>query len=84
LIHALTQGDAEIESVLEQRKRIGQLTYDLKRLVLDRLRLKGSLDYTLSILRELQERLGRELERLEAATQQKNWVLRLLLFRLKV
>jgi uncharacterized small protein (DUF1192 family) len=84
LIHALTQGDAEIESVLEQRKRIGQLTYELKCLVLDRLRLKGSLDYTLSILRELQESLGRELERLEAATQQKNWVLRLLLFRLKV
>ncbi|KAE8391647.1 isoprenoid synthase domain-containing protein [Aspergillus alliaceus] len=84
LIHALTQGDAEIESILEQRKRHGQLSYELKRLVLDRLRLKGSLDYTLSVLRELQESLRKELARAEAATQQKNWVLQLLLFRLKM
>jgi hypothetical protein len=53
LIHAFRTKDPELESIIEQRKRCGQSSLALKRLVIDRLRGKGSVEYTLGVLRSL-------------------------------
>ncbi|THC95565.1 hypothetical protein EYZ11_004937 [Aspergillus tanneri] len=84
VIHALQEGDPELESIFEQRKRSGHFTYEVKQWILDKLRQKGSLEYTLSVVRELYGALWRELEDLEGVTGRKNWMLRMLLQRLKV
>lgn len=79
MIHALRDGDPELRSIFEQRKRSGgQLTYELRRFLVERLRQKGSLEYTFGIMQELHVALEKELESLEAITGQKNWMLRIL------
>ncbi|CAG8893094.1 unnamed protein product [Penicillium egyptiacum] len=86
IIHALRETDPEpeIQAILEQRKRTNHLTYELKRLILDRLRENGSLDHTFRMLQDMYVAVWRELERLEVATGQKNWMLRMMLQRLKL
>ncbi|KAJ6018568.1 hypothetical protein N7522_000635 [Penicillium canescens] len=84
VIHALQEEDNELQAIFEQRKRSGKLTHGLKQRILDRLREKGSLDYTFGVLQDLYLTVGRELDSLEDATGQKNWMLRMLLQHLKV
>ncbi|KAF9889668.1 hypothetical protein FE257_007176 [Aspergillus nanangensis] len=84
LIHALGRGDPELRSIIENRKRKYQLNYEVKQLVLDKLHANGSFQYTLEVLQELQACVNTELEHLEYATGQKNWILRMLLHKLKI
>ncbi|KAJ5745660.1 hypothetical protein N7520_010842 [Penicillium odoratum] len=84
LIHAFQKPNPEIQSLMQRRRQSDTLPLDLKRLVLKRLTESGSLDYTPDVLRELQNIIADELDLVEFKTGLKNWVLRRLLYQLKV
>lgn len=84
MIHSLQKGDPLLQNILQQRKISGSLTMEMKMVVLERLKANGSLDYTLSVLKELHELVKKELEDLERKTKTKNWILWQVLHQLKV
>ena len=84
LIHSLQKGDHVIPAILQQRKITGSLTKEMKLLVLERLRVNGSFDYTLRIMEDLFALIQVGLEALEQETKTKNWILRRVLYQLRV
>ena len=84
LIHSLQKGDHVIPAILQQRKITGSLTKEMKLLVLERLRVNGSFDYTLRIMEDLFALIQVGLEALERETKTKNWILRRVLYQLRV
>ena len=57
---------------------------DLKKFVIKKLEEAGSLEYTKGMLDGLHEELEQELSAVEERAGGKNWILRLMLHRLKV
>ena len=88
LIHALKyqkeNGSTELQSILQARKENNGMTASMKRLFFRRLREIGSLEYTQTIIQELQGRIMEELEMIEDKVGEKNWILRLLLHQIKI
>ncbi|RJE24971.1 hypothetical protein PHISCL_02682 [Aspergillus sclerotialis] len=80
----MRQGDPELQSIFEHRKRVGYLNNELKRFVLDRLHERKSLEYSHGVLRLLYNALESELQNLETASGQKNWLLRMMLQQLDI
>ena len=60
------------------------MSLDLKKLVIKRLEEAGSLEHTKGVLDGLYEELKQELIAVEERAGAKNWILRLMLHRLKV
>jgi geranylgeranyl pyrophosphate synthase len=88
IIHALKfqdeRGLTELLSIFQSRKQTNSMSPDLKKLVIKRLEEAGSLDYTKGMLDGLHEELKQELSEVEEKAGGKNWILRLMLYRLKV
>lgn len=88
IIHALDKerrdGKFELLGMLQSRKLNGKMPLGMKKLFIARLKEAGSLEYTKSVLEKLHQELEIELERIEGLTGVKNWILRLMLLRLRV
>lgn len=88
IIHALEFQDhrdiTELRSIFQSGKQTNGLSPDLKRLVIKRLEETGSLEYTKGMLDELHEELKQEIDAVEKRMGSKNWILRLMMLRLKV
>jgi geranylgeranyl pyrophosphate synthase len=88
IIHALKfqdeRGITELLSIFQSRRQTNGMSPDLKKLVIKRLEEAGSLEYTKGVLEGLYEELKQELSAVEERTGEKNWILRLMLHRLKV
>ena len=52
--------------------------------MLEEMRKAKSLEYTRGVIKALEEKVEEEIGRMEDATGEKNWIMRLLLDRLKV
>lgn len=66
----------EIESILQQRKRADELSFEMKCLLLDKLVKRGSLEYTHTVLRTLELAVRSELAILERKAKIDSPVLR--------
>ncbi|KAI5376644.1 hypothetical protein J4E82_004590 [Alternaria postmessia] len=86
LVHALNncEDNAELYELLRQRRDIGYLSDEQKRLVLGQLDRVGSMMYTRDTLKRLQGEIHAGLKRIENVTGRENWILRALLQRLEV
>ena len=88
LIHALngegTRERLQLEALLHSTRDNGSLSREAKELVLDHLREAGSMEYTRTLLEGLRCQIDEELARLEKMTGEENWILRLLMSKLKV
>ncbi|KAA8574050.1 hypothetical protein EYC84_005582 [Monilinia fructicola] len=90
IIHALEKevekGDEELLSILRSRKwNQGILSPETKKLAVKKIQDMGSFTYAKGVLYELHEEMEQELGILEKmAGMEENWILRLMLFRLKV
>ena len=88
LIHALNTEDmsesVQLEALLHSRRENGCLSREAKELVLEYLREAGSMEYTRRVLEDLRRQIDEEMARLERITGGENWILRLLMFKLKV
>ncbi|KIN03517.1 hypothetical protein OIDMADRAFT_177678 [Oidiodendron maius Zn] len=88
IIHALEfqddRGITELRSIFQSGKQTNGLSSDLKRLVIKRLEETGSLEYTKGMLDGLHEELKQEIDAVEKRMGSKNWILRLMMLRLKV
>ncbi|CAN9449237.1 unnamed protein product [Alternaria alternata] len=86
LVHALKncEDNAELYELLRQRRDIGYLSDEQKKLVLGQLDRAGSMKYTRDTLRRLQGEIHAGLKRVEDVTGRENWILRALLQRLEV
>ncbi|KAL4758128.1 isoprenoid synthase domain-containing protein [Aspergillus foveolatus] len=85
LIHALnTQPkNVQLRGILQQSRSSGGLDIPLKETVLQHLRDAGSLEYTEKKMQELMERITDGIVDIEKASGVSNWVVRLLIHRLK-
>ncbi|USP73611.1 fusicoccadiene synthase [Curvularia clavata] len=86
LVHALTScpDDSQLRELLQRRRDVGYLSDEEKRLVLEQLKLAGSMEYTLETLKKLQGETYAGVEKMERETGRENWILRALLQRLEV
>lgn len=88
LIHALngegTRERLQLEALLHSRRDNGGLLREAKELVLDHLREAGSMEYTRRLLEDLRCQIDEELARLERVIGGENWILRLLMSKLKI
>ncbi|CAN9134015.1 unnamed protein product [Alternaria alternata] len=86
LVHALKncEDNAELYELLRQRRDIGYLSDEQKKLLLGQLDRAGSMKYTRDTLRRLQGEIHAGLKRVEDVTGRENWILRALLQRLEV
>ncbi|KAB8303333.1 hypothetical protein EYC80_004766 [Monilinia laxa] len=90
IIHALEkaveEGDAELISILRSRKwNQGIISPETKKLAVKKIEDMGSFTYAKGVLYELHAEMERELGMLEKmAGMGENWILRLMLYRLKV
>jgi hypothetical protein len=86
LVHALNncEDNAELYQLLRQRRDIGYLSDEQKKLVLGQLDRAGSMTYTRDTLRRQQGEIHAGLKRVEDVTGRENWILRALLQRLEV
>ncbi|KAL4801265.1 isoprenoid synthase domain-containing protein [Aspergillus unguis] len=84
LIHALTTQpkNVQLRGILQQSRSSG-LNVPLKEHVLQQLRQAGSLEYTERKLGELMERMSDAVVSLEQEAKSPNWVVRLLIHRLR-
>lgn len=78
------RGSTELRSILGARKHTNSMPPDVKKFVIKRLEEAGSLKYTKEMLDELYKELKQELGIVEESTKTKNWILRLILYRLKI
>ncbi|KAI9376024.1 isoprenoid synthase domain-containing protein [Aspergillus egyptiacus] len=85
LIHALTSQpkNVQLRGILQQSRSAGGLDVPLKEKVLAHLRHAGSIEYTEAKMRELMEQITDVVVRLEGESGCPNWVVRLLIHRLK-
>ncbi|KAL4961087.1 bifunctional terpene synthase/polyprenyl synthetase family protein [Aspergillus stella-maris] len=86
LIHALTSQpkNVQLRGILQQSRSAGGLDVPLKETVLSHLRQAGSIQYTETKMGELMEKITDSVVSLEGETGSPNWVVRLLIHRLKV
>ena len=86
LIHLLASSPnrLQIRSILQERRRNQGLSKELKEYILEEMRKAKSLEYTRSVIKALEQKVEEEIGRMEDATGEKNWIMRLLLDRLKV
>lgn len=86
LIHMLnnSQDNEQALSILQERRCKGSMAYETKQLVLEMMKECGSLEYTRGVLKKLECLVEVEIERLEQLTGSKNYVLRLLVERLRI
>lgn len=59
------------------------MSLEMKKFIVDKLTEAGSLEYTKSVLLQLREDLRREFHASELQAGTKNWILRLMLYRMK-
>ena len=74
----------EVREVLRSRQARAGLSRAQKTLVLDQLERSGSLGSTLDKLRQYECQLDQAVASLEGETGQENWIMKLLLRKLKV
>jgi geranylgeranyl pyrophosphate synthase len=86
IIHALNNANnGRLKSLLQLRSRQGHLLAEQKTLIMKMLTRSRSLEYTLSVLNELQAVIERMLEKIESGiTEEKNWMIRAIMARLRV
>lgn len=86
LIHLLASNpnNVQIRSILQERRRNQGLSMELKKYMLEEMRKAKSLEYTRGVIKTLEEKVEEEIGRMEDATGEKNWIMRLLLDRLKI
>ncbi|KAL4938163.1 hypothetical protein BDV06DRAFT_215327 [Aspergillus oleicola] len=85
LIHALTSQpkNVQLRGILQQSRSAGGLDVPLKETVLSHIRRAGSMQYTEAKLGELMDKITDSVVSLEGETGSPNWVVRLLIHRLK-
>ncbi|KAL3474415.1 isoprenoid synthase domain-containing protein [Aspergillus californicus] len=85
LIHTLTSQpkNVQLRGILQQSKSSGGLDIPLKENVLQHLRQAGSIEYTEEKMRGLMEKITDSVVSLETESGCTNWVVRLLIHRLK-
>ena len=86
LIHLLASSpnSLQIRSILQERRRNQGLSKELKDYMLEEMRKTKSLEYTRGVIKALEEKVEGEIGRMEDITGEKNWIIRLLLDRLKI
>ncbi|KAF4231839.1 hypothetical protein CNMCM6457_005138 [Aspergillus fumigatiaffinis] len=86
LIHALSSRpkNFQLRGILQQSRICGGLDISLKECALHHIREAGSMEYTEKTLSALMYRIDDSLQSLERQNGSPNWILRLLLHRLKV
>ncbi|KAK6828816.1 hypothetical protein RU639_003672 [Aspergillus parasiticus] len=86
LVHALTTQprNFQLRSILRESRNTEGMGLPLKQFVLEQLKQAGSMEYTHSILSKLMKDITVETGSLEQKTGCSNWVLRLLVTRLRV
>lgn len=88
LIQALnaeaTRESFQLEALLHSRRENGGLSREAKELVLQHLREAGSMEYTRRLLEDFRRQIDEELAKLERMMGEENWILRLLMSKLKV
>ncbi|OCL09914.1 terpenoid synthase [Glonium stellatum] len=90
LIHALKEGKAQandvlqLRAILQERRDRGGLSLPLKKLAVEHLQRTRSFEYTLKTLKFLEGQISAELSSLESMTGCTNWIMRLLIEKLKV
>ncbi|RGP63178.1 geranylgeranyl pyrophosphate synthase [Fusarium sporotrichioides] len=73
-----------VYELLRQRHLQGGLSKASKLLIMDELKRSKSIEYTLDTLKKLEEQCENLLGKIEDITQERNWVLRYLLHRLRL
>jgi hypothetical protein len=90
IIHALAhqekQGTTRLLSTLQMHKQSKSQTMstDMKKLIIDDINKAGSLEFAKGVLGGLYEDVLNELEVVEKRAGIENWILKLLLYRLKI
>ncbi|KAL4899449.1 hypothetical protein BDW74DRAFT_171497 [Aspergillus multicolor] len=86
LIHALrTQPkNVQLRGILQQSRNAGGLDVPMKETVLSHLREAGSFEYTEKKMKDLMEKIADSVVEIENKSGVSNWVVRLLIHRLKV
>ncbi|KAK5938994.1 hypothetical protein PMZ80_008301 [Knufia obscura] len=86
LVHALRSGkqNMQLHALLQSRRENSGLSKEAKMLVLKELDTSGSMDYTKQRLCDMQKQIEKETGRLERQAGSENWIMRLLLHKLKV
>ena len=74
----------QLRSILQERRAAGKLTFELKQVVLEQLKRTNSLEYTKMTIKALQDEIDKELEEVERVSGMENYILRLLVERLRV
>lgn len=72
LIHSLQKVDSLIQSILQQQKISRRLTMKMKQIIFQRLKINGSLDCKLSVIKELYSLIKGVVKALERETKTKN------------
>lgn len=60
------------------------MSREAKELFLQHLTELGSMEYTSKLLEDLRRQIDEEMARLESMTGRENWILRLLMYKLKI
>lgn len=86
LIHTIQNSSSRLQlvGILQEHRTAGKLSAELKRVLLEHMRTTGSLEYTEVCLETLREEINNELLAIERAYGAENYILRLLLERLRV
>lgn len=86
LIHALQSDphNIQLRSILLNRRTAGKLTFELKQIVLEHFHRTRSLEYTKVAIMVLQNEIEDEIERIEKELSTENFILRLMLDRLRL
>lgn len=86
LIHALRSNpdNTELNELLHERRMKGYMPREAKEIILEHMRRAGSMKYTEAVLEDLHESIEKGVAGLEEQFHKPNWVLRLLIFKLKV
>ncbi|GAB7325549.1 hypothetical protein MBLNU13_g09550t2 [Cladosporium sp. NU13] len=86
LIHMLnhTERKDQAWSILQERRRVGSMPFETKKLILEIMEECGSLEYTREILRRSEQLVDKEIGRLEQLMESPNFVMRLLVEKLRL
>ena len=71
-------------SIFQQRKYQGELSPEIRKLALDDIKAAGALSHTKELIDQLQREVEEELGKLDERTGVKNWILRLIQWKLKI
>ncbi|KAL8792027.1 MAG: hypothetical protein Q9195_005368 [Heterodermia aff. obscurata] len=86
LIHTLQNSNNKIQllSILQERRAAGGLSFELKKVVLEHMSQTKSLEYTKACLNTLHDEINWELQVVEKEFSAENYILKLLLEKLRV